>query len=108
MEEADVVLVAYGASARACMQVLRQTRDGPLRVGLIRPISLWPFPEQVIGSWAERGKRFLAVEMSAGQMVEDVRLAVEGRAPVGFVGQSGGGVPSTAAILEAAQEIARA
>jgi len=106
-EQADVVLVAYGTAARVCMQVMRQTSGGPLRFGLIRPISLWPFPEQVIRSWAERGKRFLVVEMSAGQMVEDVRLAVEGRAPVGFVGRSGGGVPTTAQIVEAAEALCR-
>ena len=105
VEDADVLLVAYGTSARVCLQVMRQTADGPLRLGLIRPISLWPFPEQVIRSWAERGKKFLVVEMSAGQMVEDVRLAIEGRAQIGFVGRSGGGVPSTAQIIEAAETL---
>ena len=105
VEEADVVFVAYGTSARICMEAMRRKRESALRLGLIRPISLWPFPEQVIRSWAERGKKFLTVEMSAGQMVEDVRLAVEGRSRVGFVGRSGGGVPTTAQILEAAEAL---
>ena len=107
VEQADVVFVAYGTSARVCMGAMRHTRGGALRLGLIRPITLWPFPEQIIRSWAERGKKFLVVEMSAGQMVEDVRLAVEGRVPVGFVGRSGGGMPATTDILEAAEALAR-
>ena len=105
--EADVVLVAYGTSARLCTQVLWQAVNGPVRLGLIRPITLWPFPTEVIRSWSKRGKKFLTVEMSAGQMVEDVRLAVEGRSPVGFVGRSGGGAPSTGQILEAALSLAK-
>ena len=105
VDEADVVLVAYGTSARVCMGAMHRMRKGPLRLGLLRPITLWPFPEQAVRSLAERGKRFLTVEMSAGQMVEDVRLAVEGRAPVGFVGRSGGGVPGTAQIIEAAESL---
>ena len=107
VEEADVVCVAYGTSARICMQAMRQTADGPVRIGLIRPITLWPFPEQLIRTWAERGKKFLTVEMSAGQMVEDVRLAVEGQTRVGFVGRSGGGTPSTAEVIEAAVSLAK-
>lgn len=104
-EEADVLLVAYGTSARICLEAMRTAANGGLKLGLVRPISLWPFPEQVLRSWAERGKKFLVVEMSAGQMVEDVRLAVEGRAPVGFIGRSGGGVPTTAAVIEAAESL---
>ncbi len=107
VDEADVVLVAYGTVARVCMEAMRLTKDTPLRLGLIRPITLWPFPEQVIRSCAERGKKLLTVEMSAGQMVEDVRLAVEGRVPVAFVGRSGGGVPSTTEIIERAESLAR-
>ena len=105
VDDADIVLVAYGTSARVCMGVMRQTRRGSLRLGLLRPVTLWPFPDQVIRSLAERGKKFLVVEMSAGQMVEDVRLAVEGRSAVGFVGRSGGGVPTAAQIAEAAESL---
>lgn len=104
---AEVVLVAYGTSARLCMEVMRLKAGGPTRFGLLRPITLWPFPEKPLRALAEKGKKFLVVEMSAGQMVEDVRLAVEGRAPVGFVGRPGGGAPTTAQIIEAADALTR-
>ena len=104
-EDAEVVLVAYGTSARICMDAMRQSRDA--RLGLIRPLTLWPFPEKTVRKWAERGKKFLVVEMSAGQMVEDVRLAVEGRAPVAFVGRPAGGAPATSEILETAAALAK-
>ncbi len=107
IEQADVVCVAYGTSARICLEATRVAAKSGLRLGLFRPITLWPFPERPIRRWAERGKKFLVVEMSAGQMVEDVRLAVEGRSPVGFVGRSGGGVPSTAEIIDAARALKR-
>jgi len=105
VQDADVVFVAYGTSARICMETMRQYSNERMKLGLIRPISLWPFPEQVIRKWAERGKKFLVVEMSAGQMVEDVRLAVEGRSEVGFVGRAGGGAPASAQIIEAAEAL---
>jgi 2-oxoglutarate ferredoxin oxidoreductase subunit alpha len=107
-EEAEVLLVAYGTPARLCLEAMRAARKSRPRLGIIRPITLWPFPQEVIRRWAERGKKFLVVEMSAGQMVEDVRLAVEGRAPVGFIGRSGGGAPTVAEILHAAESLARA
>ena len=100
---ADVVLVAYGTSARQGLEAARIAAKSGLKLGLFRPITLWPFPEAPLRAWAERGKRFLVVEMSAGQMVEDVRLAVEGRAPVAFVGRTGGGGPSTTEIIAAAE-----
>jgi 2-oxoglutarate ferredoxin oxidoreductase subunit alpha len=105
-DEAEVLLVAYGTSARLSLEAARVAKKRGLKLGLIRPITLWPFPDEAIRRWAERGNRFLVVEMSAGQMVEDVRLAVEGRAPVGFVGRSGGGAPTTAEILQAAEALA--
>jgi 2-oxoglutarate ferredoxin oxidoreductase subunit alpha len=107
-EGAEVLLVAYGTGARVCMEAMRTARKSGLQLGLIRPITLWPFPQEVIRRWAERERKFLVVEMSAGQMVEDVRLAVESRAPVGFVGRSGGGAPTVAEILQAAESLAKA
>ena len=104
-EEAQVVLVAYGTSARVSLEAMRTAGKDSPRLGLLRPITLWPFPSAPLRKLAEKGKRFLVVEMSAGQMVEDVRLAVEGRAPVGFVGRPGGGVPSPAEILEGARAV---
>lgn len=106
-KDADVVLVAYGTSAQLCAEAIRKAETEGLRLGLVRPITLWPFPAATIRALAERGKRFLVVEMSAGQMVEDARLAVEGRAPVGFVGHPGSGVPEIEEILTAARELAK-
>ena len=107
VDEADVVFVAYGTSARVCKEALHLARSDGLRLGLVRPISLWPFPERPIRKLAERGKKFLVVEMSGGQMVEDVRLAVEGRSSVAFVGRAGGGVPEIADVIAAAQKLAK-
>lgn len=94
VEDADVVFVAYGTSARVSHGALEMARAKGMKVGLFRPISLWPFPSARLYELAERGKRFLCVEMSMGQMVEDVRLAVNGKAPVYFYGRSGGNIPS--------------
>ena len=106
-KDADVVLVAYGTSAQLCAETIREAKTEGLRLGLLRPITLWPFPTASIRALAEQGKRFLVVEMSAGQMVEDARLAVEGRAPVGFVGHPGSGVPEIKEILTAARKLAK-
>ena len=109
MEGADVVLVAYGTSSRVCKEVLREAEGGldGLRLGLFRPQTLWPFPTERLRHWAERGKRFLSVEMSAGQMVEDVRLAVEGRVPVAHCGRPGGAVPTTVEVAKAADALGK-
>ena len=100
MENADLIMVAYGTTARICKGALRIAKSKGLRVGLIRPITLWPFPEKVINQIAERVKKFLVVEMSLGQMVEDVRLAVNGKAIVHFYGRPGGGIPSPEEIYQ--------
>jgi len=107
VEEAEVILVAYGTSARLCMEVMEGNAVDGLRVGLIRPISLWPFPAEPIRTLARLGRKFLVVEMSAGQMLEDVQLAVAGMAPVGFVGRSGGGAPTTAEVVAAVRALAK-
>lgn len=106
VDDADVVCVAYGTAARLCMQAMREAAKSGLKLGLIRPITLWPFPTDLIAARTAEGKRFLVVEMSAGQMVEDVRLAVDGRAPVGFVGRCGSGVPPLEEVLAAAKALA--
>ncbi len=105
IDEADVVLVAYGTSARICKEVMRKSAGLEFRIGLIRPITLWPFPSEYIRKISERVKCILTVEMSAGQMVEDVRLAVEGRCPVHFYGRTGGGVPTSLEIINKIMEI---
>lgn len=98
-EDAELVLVAYGCTARICKTVVDEAREDGIAVGLLRPITLFPFPSHRIGQLASEGSRFLTVEMSAGQMVEDVRLAVNGMADVAFYGRTGGCVPTPTEIL---------
>jgi len=94
VDDADIVFVAYGTAARVCHGALELARAAGMKVGLFRPITLWPFPSARLAGLAERGKHFLCIEMSMGQMVEDVRLAVNGKMPVDFYGRCGGNVPS--------------
>ncbi|MEA4882169.1 MAG: 3-methyl-2-oxobutanoate dehydrogenase subunit VorB [Clostridia bacterium] len=108
VDDADIVLAAYGTTARICRSVMDRARASGLRVGLMRPITVSPFPYDAIGKAARTAKAFLTVEMSMGQMVEDVRLAVLGKAPVHFYGTTGGVVPTAAAILARVEEIAGA
>jgi len=98
LDDAKVILVAYGTMARIAKSALNQLRLAGKKVGLIRPISLWPFPEKAFQPRNKKVK-YLAVEMSYGQMVEDVRLAVGGYAQVDFLGRSGGGIPSEDEII---------
>lgn len=104
IEDADVVLVAYGTSARTCRQAVKLARERGWNVGLIRPITLWPYPAEPIRRAAEHCKFFVCVEMSLGQMIEDVRLSVEGRCPVLFTGRAGGNVPSPGEVLATIEE----
>ena len=101
-EDADYILVAFGSSARICQKVIQLAKEEGIKVGLIRPITLWPFPYKVLTQLAENGaKGFLVVELNAGQMIEDVRLAVEGRAPVKHYGRMGGMLFSPDEVFEA-------
>lgn len=100
IKKADIVLVAYGTSARICKEVVRKSLQFKFKVGLIRPITLWPFPKSIIQRISEEVQCILTVEMSAGQMVEDVKLSVEGRCPVHFYGRTGGGVPTSVEIIK--------
>ena len=100
-EEADVLIVAYGTCARIAHQlVARPQRSLGGKVGLLRPITLWPFPYAELAAAAERVRAILTVEMSAGQLVEDVRLAVEGRCPVHLLARLGGAVPDVGEIAD--------
>lgn len=105
VEDADIILVAYGTSARVSLGALQAARKEGLKVGLFRPITLWPFPYDRLNQLASKGKRFLSVEMSMGQMVEDVRLAVNGKAPVDFYGRCGGIIPSEEEVLAEVKRI---
>ena len=93
-DDAELIVVAYGAVSRIARAVVKDLRKKKKRAGLLRPISLWPFPENILSKYAEKTKKFLVVEMSSGQMLEDVRLATGGKAEVYFYGRMGGGVPS--------------
>ncbi len=104
-EDADLILVAYGTIARIAMSSVNMLREAGIKAGLIRPITLWPFPYEIIAKRAEKAKKILTVEMSQGQMVEDVRLAVSGKVPVYFYGRNGGMVPEQEAIFEEAKAI---
>ncbi len=89
-EDADYILVAFGSSARICQKTVEVAREQGFKVGLLRPITLFPFPTEPIKALAGKAKGFLSVEMNAGQMVEDVRLAVGDKAPVEHFGRMGG------------------
>ena len=101
LDDAELVIVAYGTAARVAHSAVALARRQGIRAGLFRPISLWPYPEAALREVAGRVRGVLCVELSAGQMVEDVRLAVEGRCPVAFHGRTGGMVPTPDEVLEA-------
>ncbi len=106
-EDADYVMVAYGTTARICRSAMRKLRDKGIKVGLIRPVTLWPFPNAPIQAAAKHAKAFLTVEMSMGQMVDDVRLAVDGEKPVAFYGRTGGVVPTVREIMDEVEKLAK-
>jgi len=105
-EDADIVVVAFGATARIAMSAVRAARQEGIKVGLIRPITLWPFPNDILKETAKTAKAFLTVEMSKGQMVDDVKLAVECAKPVHFFGRTGGVIPQPNEVLEQIRKIA--
>ncbi len=105
-DDADYVIAAYGATARIASTAAKICRDKGIKVGVARPITLWPFPEKAISQIAMNVKGILTVEMSMGQMVEDVRLAVNGVCPVEFYGRTGGVIPSPDEIVEAIEKMA--
>lgn len=100
LEDAEILLVAYGTSARNCKDAVNHLRKEGIRVGLFRPITLWPYPYAALRRMADGANQILVVEMCGGQMVEDVRLAIEGKRPVHFFGRMGGGVPTSEQIQE--------
>ncbi len=100
INDAEYLIVAYGLAARICQKVVELLREQNVRVGLIRPITLFPFPSEIINQVGSRVKGILDVEMNAGQMIEDVRLAVDGKTKVEFYGRMGGVIPTPEEILE--------
>lgn len=93
-EDAELLVVGFGIVSRVLRSAVDEARQHGMKVGLFRPITLWPFPSQELAAAASRTERVLVVELSNGQMVEDVRLALDGRKPVEFYGRVGGNVPS--------------
>jgi len=106
-DDADIVIAAYGTVARIAKTAIKVLREKGFKVGLLRPISLYPFPYQAFSQMAERVKNFLVVEMSMGQMIEDVRLAICGKSKIHFYGRVGGIVPSYEEIVGEVEKIAK-
>lgn len=100
-DDAEYIIVAFGSVARICLKAIEDARAAGLKIGLIRPITLWPFPTKQIAALSERVKGMLVVELNAGQMIEDVRIAVEGRIPVYHFGRMGGMIPNPGEVLDA-------
>ena len=99
-EDAEILLVSFGATSRIVKAAIDQARKEGVKVGLIRPITLFPFPDKMIDQYVPQAKLFLTVEMNMGQMVDDVRLAVNGRVPVEFYGRTGGVLPTPEEIVQ--------
>jgi 2-oxoglutarate ferredoxin oxidoreductase subunit alpha len=106
IEDADVVCVAYGTTSRIVKTAIKQAQAKGIKVGIIRPITLWPFPYDVFKNINPKAKGILAVEMSAGQIVDDVKIGIEGRLPVYFHGRTGGMAPIPKDILAEIEKIA--
>lgn len=105
LDDADIVVVAYGASARVSHTAVDMAREKGIKAGLLRPITLWPYPDKAFETLKDTAKAFISVEMSMGQMVDDVKLAVECKKPVSFVGRTGGKIPTPGEVLNKIIEV---
>lgn len=103
-EDADYLIVAFGSMARICQKTIEMAQEQGIKIGLLRPITLWPFPSQAIAAYTDKIKGIISVELNAGQMVEDVRLAVNGKVKVEHFGRLGGIVPTPDEVLSAIKE----
>ena len=101
MEDAEYCVVAFGIAARVSKNAVKAARDMGIKVGLIRPITLWPFPKAALAAAAEHVRAFLSVELSMGQMIEDVELAIRCRRPVSLCSRTGGMIPTPEEVLTA-------
>jgi len=104
-EDSEIMLVAYGTPSRICRSVVENLRKKGKKIGMIRPITLWPFPERAFKKLAKTVKSFLVVEMSCGQMIEDVKLAIDCAKPVHFYGRTGGEIPLEDEIIKEIENI---
>ena len=105
-EDAEIVVAAYGSTARLAKSAVDAARKKGIKAGVFRPITLWPYPEKELNEACKNAKKVLTVEMSMGQMVDDVKLALNCRLPVEFLGRTGGVIPSPAEILAKIEEMA--
>ena len=99
-DDSEIMLVSYGTTSRICRSVVEKLRSDGKKVGMVRPMTLWPFPEKQLKELAGKVRKFLVVEMNCGQMVEDVKLSIDCKCPVYFYGRSGGGVPTEEDIID--------
>jgi 2-oxoglutarate ferredoxin oxidoreductase subunit alpha len=104
-EDAEYLIVAFGSMARISQKVVEMAREEGIQVGLFRPVTLWPFPKKKLKEYSEKIKGILTVELNAGQMVEDVKLAVDCKIPVNHFGRLGGIVPTPDEVLEALKNL---
>lgn len=104
-DDADIVIVAYGITARIAKSAVNRLRNDGIKAGLLRPITLWPYPKKAIAELTDKAKAFISIEMSMGQMVDDVRLAVNGKRPVYFYGRTGGIIPSVEEVTAETKKI---
>lgn len=106
IEDADIIISSYGTTSRVVESAVKQLRAEGYKAGVIRPITLWPYPAEIFKKTAKTAKAFLSVEMSMGQMVEDIKLAVNGQAPVYFFGRTGGVIPTPEEVIAEVKKIA--
>lgn len=104
VDDADIVIAAFGIAARVSKNAVNEARKQGIKAGLIRPITLWPFPKAPFEKAAEHAKAMISVELSMGQMIEDVQLATKCRVPVTLCNRAGGMIPSPDQVLEAIKE----
>ncbi len=104
-DDADIIVAAFGIAARVSKNAVDEARKLGIKVGLIRPITLWPFPKAPFKKAAEHAQAFLSVELNMGQMIEDVQLAIESKRPVTLCNRAGGMIPDPEQVLNAIKEI---
>ncbi|MBE6564143.1 MAG: 3-methyl-2-oxobutanoate dehydrogenase subunit VorB [Ruminococcaceae bacterium] len=106
-EDADIVLVSYGIASRICKSAVAAARAKGIKAGLLRPITLWPYPKKALNKLADTAKQFLVVELNMGQMVDDVKVSIECKKPVSFFGRTGGMLPDPADVLAQIEKLAK-
>lgn len=104
--DAEICLVAYGITSRICKTAVNMARGKGIRAGLLRPVTLWPYPKKILAGIAEHAGRFLVVELNMGQMVDDVKIAINCKKPVEFFGRTGGMMPTPEDVLKQIQKSA--